>query len=92
MQHAEASKLRIDGYLEPQKIYLVIEDNGQGFLAGEQLNLSSLLISQHFGLIGMYERAALIGAEVKIDSAVNGGTRVSISWSKRQFEVLNMKG
>jgi len=92
LQHAEASKLRIDGYLEPQKIYLVIEDNGQGFLAGEQLNLSSLLISQHFGLIGMYERAALIGAEVKIDSAVNGGTRVSISWSKRQFEVLNMKG
>lgn len=88
LQHAEAKQLRISGYLRAEEINLVVEDDGIGFLAGEQLDLSALLRNQHFGLAGMYERAALIGAEVKLDSTVREGTCVSISWQANEQEKL----
>jgi signal transduction histidine kinase len=36
----------------------------------------------HFGLVGMFERARLIGAEVDIQSIPHIGTVVSIVWKK----------
>jgi signal transduction histidine kinase len=40
-----------------------------------------LLSRKHFGLAGMFERAALIGAELKINSIPGSGTRVLVNWS-----------
>ena len=34
----------------------------------------------HFGLVGMREQAALIGAELKLDSAPGQGTRVQLDF------------
>jgi two-component system sensor histidine kinase DegS len=81
LQHAEAKTIRILGSLEPEEINLVVEDDGQGFTTGDQLDLAALLANKHFGLAGMHERAALIGARMTIASAPGQGTRVQVIWS-----------
>jgi nitrate/nitrite-specific signal transduction histidine kinase len=44
------------------------------------LDLAVLLANKHFGLAGMYERAALIGAKMSIESTPGSGTRVHVLW------------
>jgi len=51
---------------------LTIEDDGIGFDPIE-------LDDQKFGLRGMRERADLIGARLRVDSAAGGGTRVTVA-------------
>jgi len=36
------------------------------------------LAEEHFGLAGMFERADIIGAELKFDSTPGRGTKVSL--------------
>jgi signal transduction histidine kinase len=59
---------------------LVIEDDGCGFFIHEQADLAWLLSRHYFGLVTMYERATLIGAQLDIQSTINHGTRVTITW------------
>lgn len=79
MRHAHAANIRISGTLNPQKTILKIEDDGAGFDA--QLELTSLIADNHFGLAGMVERAHLIGAQINIQSSPNTGTRIEIAWA-----------
>lgn len=81
LQHAEAKTIRILGSLEPEQVDLTVEDDGRGFTTGDQLDLAALLANKHFGLAGMHERAALIGAKMTITSAPGRGTRVQVTWS-----------
>ena len=53
-----------------EALRILIEDNGKGFIPGE--------IGGTFGLNAMYDRVALIGGTVVIDSAPGRGTRVII--------------
>lgn len=55
-------------------------DDGSGFTAGDKLNMNQLLADHHYGIAGMIERAALIGAQVRVDTAPGHGTRVDIAW------------
>jgi signal transduction histidine kinase len=80
LEHASAKTIRIYGHLATEQISLVVEDDGMGFPAGKQLDLSSLLMHKHFGLAGMFERASLIGAEVEINSVEGQSTQVCIRW------------
>ena len=80
MQHAHAKEIFIFGQLEPAYIDLRIEDDGTGFDSGEELELTHLLASKHFGLAGMVERAELIGADIRIDSTPKNGTIVQVVW------------
>jgi two-component system sensor histidine kinase DegS len=80
VRHARARTLRIHGVVEADLIDLTVEDDGSGFEAGERLDIAGLLASRHFGLAGMLERAALIGAEAQIDSAPGRGTRGRVRW------------
>ncbi|MFH1523918.1 MAG: ATP-binding protein [Chloroflexota bacterium] len=80
MQHAHAKVIFIFGQLEPESINLRIEDDGAGFDAGKELELTKLLASKHFGLAGMVERAELIGANIRIDSTPKKGTKVQVVW------------
>ncbi len=83
--HAHARTLRIQGWLDESDVDLTFEDDGQGFALDKSGSLSSQLAhltgEKHFGLAGMAERAALIGAELSIDSAPGRGTRVRLHWS-----------
>jgi signal transduction histidine kinase len=80
VQHSKAQWIRIEGVLEPQKVFLQIQDNGTGFDIGERSDLAWLLSRKHFGLAGMHERAVLIGARLVLDSTPGPGTRVSVYW------------
>lgn len=79
LKHAQAKQIRIHGRLEPD-VFLVVEDDGIGFPHHVRRDFNQLLADKHFGLAGIQERAALIAAQVKIETAPNHGTRVSISW------------
>jgi signal transduction histidine kinase len=79
LRHAQAKAITIIGALATQEMDLTIQDDGAGF--EQQLELSSLIANNHFGLAGMVERAHLIGAEMNVQSSPNKGTRIKITWN-----------
>ncbi|MCB0115683.1 MAG: hypothetical protein KDD84_16400, partial [Caldilineaceae bacterium] len=80
IRHAQASDIVLSGELSPEQITLIIEDNGIGFEMDENSTYSTLLANKRFGLVSMYERAELIGANLHIGSVQAGGTAVEVSW------------
>lgn len=81
LRHARARTIKISGCLKPDLADLTIEDDGVGFEVQKMLDLSQPEARSHFGLIGMRERAALINAQIKFDSALSQGTRVRVIWN-----------
>jgi signal transduction histidine kinase len=79
-RHAQARNINISGKLDVQEISLHLQDDGIGFDFGKTMDLDSLISGKHFGLAGMMERAAIIGAEARIESRPEEGTRVKITW------------
>ena len=79
LRHAQAKNIAISGTLTHQRISMIIEDDGTGFDTPQ--DLSNLIINQHFGLAGMVERTHLIGAEINIQSRLNTGTKIHITWA-----------
>ncbi|MBI3166629.1 MAG: sensor histidine kinase [Chloroflexi bacterium] len=64
-RHAQATKVKVDFIVQNQNLELEVRDNGKGFDVNQQT-------SGHYGLIGMHERARLIGGQVAIESNQNG--------------------
>lgn len=89
LRHAQTKNINISGYLNTQEIYLIVEDTGIGFEAGESLQLDALITNKHFGLAGMIERAALVGAEARIESKPAAGTRIRITWKPSLIKILD---
>ena len=52
---------------------LIVEDDGVGFDPGDGRRRPA----SGFGLLGMQERAALVGATLEIESAAGKGTTIS---------------
>ena len=84
IQHAQCQTIRISGSLSEAAAALLVRDDGKGFPAGQGIDLPSLLAGQHFGLAGMFERAALIGAQLEIQSEAGQGCEVSLRWAKQK--------
>jgi two-component system sensor histidine kinase DegS len=84
LRHAKAKNITISGHLLSQEIDLSLSDDGIGFDAGENLQLDALIINRHFGLAGMVERAAIIGADVRIESKQGKGTKIQITWENNR--------
>jgi signal transduction histidine kinase len=84
LKHAQAESITIEGSLEEEMVHLIIRDDGVGFLIGKYQDLSWFLVNKHYGLAGMYERAALIGATLKIHSTPYPGTKVEVTWHRNQ--------
>ncbi|HET7144443.1 MAG TPA: ATP-binding protein [Anaerolineales bacterium] len=78
LRHASTPQITISGRLENERIELSVQDNGSGFDPKEKLDLKSLQANGHFGMAGMFERAELIGADIRIESEPTRGTRVQI--------------
>jgi PAS domain S-box-containing protein len=72
-KHARAN--RVDVVLERSgdSVSLIVEDDGAGF---DPSNVKSP--GHGLGLVGMRERAALVGADLQIESTVGGGTTVIV--------------
>jgi two-component system sensor histidine kinase DegS len=84
IQHAEAGLICIHGQFEPDKVELLVGDDGKGFTMGEDSRLSWLLANHHYGLATMHERAALIGACIQISSSPGQGTQIRVVWEKNE--------
>ena len=72
-KHARADHVDIVLERHADHLSLIIEDNGVGFNPSDIANLG-----QGFGLTGMRERAALIGADFQIESTPSRGTTVIV--------------
>lgn len=87
-KHAQASRvmLKLELQTATQRLELQVLDDGQGFDTGSRqcAGLSGYLATspdgqEHFGVFGMRERAAWIGADLTLQSAPGRGTRVTLS-------------
>jgi len=83
LQHARANRLSITGRLEVDRIELCVVDDGMGMKGlanGASLDFTRLLENRHYGLVGMFERAELIGARLSMRSTQNQGLEINLSW------------
>lgn len=81
IKHAEATNIHIAGTISKESIHLHVADNGIGMGKEMPLNLNTLMQNQHFGLAGMFERANIIGARLKVESQPDQGTTITLKWS-----------
>ena len=77
-RHSQAAQAGVEINYLPHLLQLTICDNGKGFSAKQYLSLSHNSQSG-LGLIGMRERAMLIGATLTIDSSPGEGCQVALS-------------
>ena len=71
VQHARARRVLVELTSTPEYVELVVEDDGRGF---DPANVSE----GRYGLVGLNERAHLLGGSFAIESAPEHGTRLDI--------------
>jgi signal transduction histidine kinase len=76
LRHARARLAEIDLAFGDDHIHLTIRDDGIGFEV--PASPSDLAPLNHFGLLGIFERADLIGAKCEISSQPGKGTILSV--------------
>lgn len=77
VRHSDGTEVTVSARYSPASLVVTVADNGKGFALSADLEENL-----HFGLLGMRERAALIGAEMKIASVAKMGTRIILSVSR----------
>jgi signal transduction histidine kinase len=73
LEHAGATVIRIEGFVDHDEGKLIVQDDGAGFRP-------DAIPTGHFGLIGMRERAVRFGAALEVESTPGAGTRVGLRW------------
>jgi PAS domain S-box-containing protein len=72
VRHARATYADVILEWQDDKIIVIVEDDGVG------LDLSAARTRGHLGLVGMQERAEMLGGKLLIDSIPNGGTTLVV--------------
>jgi signal transduction histidine kinase len=72
-RHAHASRVRVQLKMAVARLVLEVKDNGKG------ISPDKIAGGGSFGLLGMRERALLLGGEVIIQGAPGKGTTVTVS-------------
>jgi PAS domain S-box-containing protein len=72
-KHSRAENVGVILERRADHVLLIVEDDGVGFDAGD-----AGTAGQSFGLLGMQERASLVGATLEIESAVGKGTTILV--------------
>lgn len=75
VKHAQATAASVTVSRHDSRLTLTVQDDGSGFDAGGQPSGNG---KGGFGLIGLRERARLLGGSVSIESAPGRGTRVHL--------------
>lgn len=75
-EHSQASKVVVSGQIDRSFGSCSVVDDGVGFDPEHEPD-------GHYGLLGMRERAARIGATIKFESKPGVGTAVTVEWGSR---------
>ncbi len=70
-KHARARQAMLSLSATPQAVTLIVADDGQGFAPGQPP-------AGRFGLVGIQERAHLLGGELHVESSPGAGTRLVV--------------
>jgi PAS domain S-box-containing protein len=71
-KHSRAANVEVILERRPDHVLLIVEDDGAGF----DSDSTGTTAHRGFGLLGMQERAALVGATLAIESSIGRGTTV----------------
>ncbi len=77
-QHSGASQIGLTVEFEASQVTITVRDNGHGFAAPRQAAELDTSGQRHFGITGMHERAALIGAHLQVKSEPGSGTIITV--------------
>lgn len=77
-RHAHATKVNVSLLEDGKTVVLRVEDNGKGIKESQLCDASSL------GLVGMRERAVLIGGDISISGAPGKGTTVKVRVPRKE--------
>jgi two-component system sensor histidine kinase UhpB len=86
LRHSNASHVTVRLVQENDHLRLEVIDDGLGFNVSHSQGLA--LPEKRLGLLGIRERAALVGGEVFIDSAPGRGTRLQVNVPLEQPEMI----
>ncbi len=75
-RHAAAKMVRVSATFGTGEFTLRVQDDGKGFSAPERV--SDLAAAGHYGLMGIQERAELIGGRLTIHSTPGSGTTIEL--------------
>ena len=76
VKHSGASKAGLKIAFDASQIRMDIWDNGKGF--DMPRSPTDFAARGHFGLLGIRERADLMGARLEVDSVIGQGTRLTV--------------
>jgi signal transduction histidine kinase len=77
-QHSEAAQIWLAVQFEADHVTITVRDDGKGFAAPRHAAELDAPDQRHFGIMGMYERAALIGAHLQVRSEPGSGTTITV--------------
>jgi signal transduction histidine kinase len=80
-KHSSASKVHLSWTLREGSGVLVVQDDGRGFDTSKGIRGSA------YGLVGMRERAASVGAMLEISSQPGQGTTITVQTSQPSEQV-----
>ncbi|HWR64813.1 MAG TPA: ATP-binding protein [Bellilinea sp.] len=76
-KHADAQRVQLTVNFTPESVGFSVQDDGVGFVVPETPD--EFAHQGHFGLLGLAERAELIGAILRVESQPGQGTRVQVT-------------
>ena len=82
VKHSKATHADLKIAFETSEIKMEVSDNGNGFMVPK--SPTEFAPNGHFGLMGVHERADLIGARLEIESAMGKGTSLKVVLSEAE--------
>lgn len=82
VRHGHATEIKVAGSIEDNVLKFSVRDNGCGF----DPDACPDVLDGHFGLQGVRERVASFEGNIRIESALGKGTRVSVSINTPQTD------
>ncbi len=76
-KHANATKVNVRLQFQTDKLLVEVRDNGRGFDLSQTLD--SAISVGHIGLLGMKQRAEMLGGDIKIRTDEGTGTSIILS-------------
>jgi signal transduction histidine kinase len=83
VRHAAPARIAVSLVYLPDVVRLTVRDDGRGFAGSGEDAAAAAAGDGHFGLVGMRERAARLGARLAITSAPGAGTTVVVVLPRR---------